>query len=63
VALIALPGAPVMDAQTEQNLRDLTARGIAYEEKPAARPYGIDSSFRDPSGNTIRVTQPPAFSA
>ncbi|MET0895280.1 MAG: VOC family protein, partial [Acidimicrobiia bacterium] len=24
---------------------------------PEKRPYGIDSGFRDPSGNSIRLTQ------
>ena len=26
-------------------------------EEPEERPYGIDSAFRDPSGNNIRLTQ------
>jgi predicted enzyme related to lactoylglutathione lyase len=40
---------------------ELTARGVEFVEKPEEHPYGIDSSFRDPSGNHIRLTQ--AFSA
>jgi hypothetical protein len=40
---------------------DAIAVGWAGDQ-PAARPptpqaYGIDSSFRDPSGNNIRLTQ------
>jgi AraC-like DNA-binding protein len=29
----------------------------AFVEEPEERPYGIDSAFRDPSGNHIRLTQ------
>ena len=36
---------------------DLRARGVEFVEEPEERPYGIDSSLRDPSGNSIRVTQ------
>ncbi|HEX5585776.1 MAG TPA: VOC family protein, partial [Acidimicrobiia bacterium] len=28
-----------------------------FNELPEERPYGIDSGFRDPSGNSIRLTQ------
>jgi predicted enzyme related to lactoylglutathione lyase len=82
IALITIPGPPVMDDQTKQNLQDLmskglagtvflttddieaaykelSGRGIQFVDKPEQRPYGTDSSFRDPSGNTIRLTQPP----
>jgi len=36
---------------------DLKARGVEFVDAPEERPYGIDSSFRDPSGNHIRLTQ------
>ena len=36
---------------------DLSARGIEFNDPPTAQPYGIDTSFRDPSGNNIRLTQ------
>jgi catechol 2,3-dioxygenase-like lactoylglutathione lyase family enzyme len=36
---------------------ELKARGVDFVETPEERPYGIDSSFRDPSGNHIRLTQ------
>lgn len=36
---------------------ELSARGVEFVETPEERPYGIDSSFRDPSGNHIRLTQ------
>jgi uncharacterized glyoxalase superfamily protein PhnB len=35
----------------------LTARGVEFTEAPHERPYGIDSGFRDPSGNSVRLTQ------
>jgi len=77
---MAIPGPPVMDADTADQVRSLMAKGFAgtvflttddcqasYEElkgrgvefidEPEERPYGIDSSFRDPSGNNIRLTQ------
>ena len=36
---------------------ELRARGVEFVEEPEERPYGIDSSFRDPSGNHFRLTQ------
>jgi predicted enzyme related to lactoylglutathione lyase len=36
---------------------DLKARGVEFSETPEERPYGIDSGFRDPSGNSIRLTE------
>jgi uncharacterized glyoxalase superfamily protein PhnB len=80
IVLMAIPGAPVMDADTAEQVKSLVAKGFAgtiflatedcrrsYEElksrgvdfveEPEDRPYGIDSAFRDPSGNNIRLTQ------
>jgi predicted enzyme related to lactoylglutathione lyase len=80
IVLMAIPGPPVMDAETAEQVstlmakgfagtvflttddcqatyEELTARGIDFVEKPEERPYGIDSAFRDPSGNYVRVTQ------
>ena len=36
---------------------ELKARGVEFTEEPEERPYGIDSGFRDPSGNSFRLTQ------
>ncbi|HET7054724.1 MAG TPA: VOC family protein [Solirubrobacterales bacterium] len=36
---------------------ELKARGVEFSEAPEERPYGIDSGFRDPSGNSIRLTE------
>ena len=35
----------------------LKARGVEFTEAPEERPYGIDCGFRDPSGNSFRLTQ------
>jgi predicted enzyme related to lactoylglutathione lyase len=80
VVLMAIPGAPVMDADTADQVRGLMekgfagtvflttedihadyealkSRGVEFTEAPEERPYGIDSGFRDPSGNSFRLTQ------
>jgi catechol 2,3-dioxygenase-like lactoylglutathione lyase family enzyme len=80
IVLMAIPGPPVMDEGTADEVRrlmakgfagtvflttddidgtydELTSRGVDFTEKPEQRPYGIDSAFRDPSGNSIRLTQ------
>jgi catechol 2,3-dioxygenase-like lactoylglutathione lyase family enzyme len=36
---------------------ELSARGVTFNDPPTPREYGIDTSFRDPSGNNIRLTQ------
>jgi predicted enzyme related to lactoylglutathione lyase len=35
----------------------LTTRGVEFVEPPEGHPYGIDSAFRDPSGNFVRLMQ------
>jgi|SRR3954451_12041749 len=80
ITLMAIPGPPVMDAETAEQVRNLMAkgfagtvflttedfdadygalksRGVEFSEEPEERPYGIDCGFRDPSGNSIRLTQ------
>ena len=80
IVLMAIPGPPVMDAKTADEVRalmgkgfagtiflttddchasyeELKGRGVEFVETPEERPYGIDASFRDPSGNNIRLTQ------
>ena len=80
IVLMAIPGPPVMDAATAEQVRDLMskgfagtvflttddayrsyeelkARGVEFTEPPEERPYGIDSGFRDPSGNSLRLSQ------
>jgi predicted enzyme related to lactoylglutathione lyase len=42
----------------------LKARGVEFYEEPTEYPYGTDSGFHDPSGNSIRMAQvKPAFSS
>ena len=80
IVLMAIPGQPILDDGTAQQVADLmakgfagtvflttedcqasyeelSARGVEFTEKPEERPYGIDSGFRDPSGNSFRLTQ------
>jgi catechol 2,3-dioxygenase-like lactoylglutathione lyase family enzyme len=80
IVLMAIPGPPVMDPETAEQVRTLMAkgfagtiflttddvhaayeelkgRGVEFVEQPEERPYGIDSGFRDPSGNHLRLTQ------
>jgi catechol 2,3-dioxygenase-like lactoylglutathione lyase family enzyme len=80
IVLMAIPGPPVMDADTAAQVRTLMAkgfagtvflttedvyadydalksRGVEFVEEPEERPYGIDTAFRDPSGNNIRLGQ------
>jgi catechol 2,3-dioxygenase-like lactoylglutathione lyase family enzyme len=80
ITLMAIPGPPVMDPDTAQQVKDLMskgfagtvffttddcraayeelkARGVEFTETPEERPYGIDAGFRDPSGNSFRLTE------
>ena len=80
IVLMAIPGPPMVDETTAQQIRDLMAKGFAgtvflttddcqrsyeemrakgveFTETPEQRPYGIDAGFRDPSGNSLRLTQ------
>jgi uncharacterized glyoxalase superfamily protein PhnB len=36
---------------------ELKERGVEFVDEPQEQPYGIDSSFRDPSGNHLRLTE------
>ena len=41
----------------QKSYEELKGRGVEFTETPEARPYGIDAGFRDPSGNSFRLTQ------
>ena len=41
----------------QKSYEELSAKGVEFTEKPEQRPYGIDCGFRDPSGNSVRLTQ------
>ena len=36
---------------------ELRARGVEFNDPPTPQAYGIDTSFRDPSGNNVRLTE------
>ncbi len=80
IVLMAIPGPPVMDDATRNQVREVMAkgfagtvflttddcqaayeklksRGVEFTEEPHEMPYGIDCGFRDPSGNSVRLTQ------
>jgi catechol 2,3-dioxygenase-like lactoylglutathione lyase family enzyme len=80
IVLMAVPGPPVMDEATREQVMEvvakglagtvflttddcqatydeLTARGVEFTDAPHEMPYGIDCGFRDPSGNSVRLTQ------
>jgi predicted enzyme related to lactoylglutathione lyase len=80
IVLMAIPGPPVIDEETADQVRgvmakgfagtvflttddcqasyeELKGRGLEFTEAPEERPYGIDSGFRDPSGNSLRLTE------
>ena len=39
------------------DFEELKSRGVEFTDEPEERPYGIDAGFRDPSGNSFRLTQ------
>ena len=41
----------------QASYEELKGRGVEFSEQPEERPYGIDTAFRDPSGNHIRLIQ------
>ena len=41
----------------QKTYEELSARGVAFTQEPATRPYGIEAVFRDDSGNWFSLTQ------
>jgi uncharacterized glyoxalase superfamily protein PhnB len=41
----------------QASYEELKGRGVEFTEEPTQMPYGIDCGFRDPSGNSVRLTQ------
>jgi predicted enzyme related to lactoylglutathione lyase len=41
----------------EASYKELKSRGVEFTDAPESRPYGIDAGFRDPSGNSFRLTE------
>lgn len=59
-ALLAKGGTSTIFLVTDdcqKSYEELVARGVEFTEAPEARPYGVDSGFRDPSGNNFRLTE------
>ena len=40
-----------------KSYEELAGRGVEFTEPPEDRPYGVDAGLRDPSGNSLRLTQ------
>jgi uncharacterized glyoxalase superfamily protein PhnB len=80
VVLMAIPGPPVMDSESADQVRTLLAKGFAgtvflttddvdgdyrrlsdagveFTMEPTDMPYGRDCGLRDPSGNSLRLSQ------
>jgi catechol 2,3-dioxygenase-like lactoylglutathione lyase family enzyme len=80
IVLMGIPGPPMLDAETAEQIRglmfkgfagtvflttddcdasfaELKGRGVEFTEEPEDRPYGRDCGFRDPSGNSFRLTE------
>jgi catechol 2,3-dioxygenase-like lactoylglutathione lyase family enzyme len=63
--LVAMGAGGTLFLETDDCQRaydDLSARGVTFNDPPTPQPYGVDTSFRDPSGNNIRLTQVMEFS-
>jgi len=45
----------------QRSYEELKGRGVEFVDHPTEQLYGIDSSFRDPSGNHVRLTQVKEF--
>jgi catechol 2,3-dioxygenase-like lactoylglutathione lyase family enzyme len=39
-------------------IEELRSRGVDISQEPVEQFYGVDAGIRDPSGNSIRITQP-----
>jgi catechol 2,3-dioxygenase-like lactoylglutathione lyase family enzyme len=37
--------------------KELSAKGVVFLQEPAERPYGIEATFRDDSGNVFSLTE------
>jgi catechol 2,3-dioxygenase-like lactoylglutathione lyase family enzyme len=38
--------------------QELSERGVVFLQEPAERPYGVEATFRDDSGNVFSLTAP-----
>lgn len=51
------PGVLITD-DCRGTFRELSERGVVFLQEPAERPYGVEATFRDDSGNVYSLTEP-----
>ena len=57
VAKGSMGGGVIETDDCRATCEQLKARGVAFLQEPAERPYGIEALFRDDSGNWFSLTQ------
>jgi catechol 2,3-dioxygenase-like lactoylglutathione lyase family enzyme len=57
IAKGALSGGILATDDCRREFETLTKRGVEFYQEPVERSYGIDAAFRDPTGNSWRITQ------
>jgi catechol 2,3-dioxygenase-like lactoylglutathione lyase family enzyme len=58
VAKGALGSGVLITDDCRQTYRELSAREVVFLQEPAERPYGVEATFRDDSGNVYSLTEP-----
>ena len=53
-----LPGLIFQVDDVRATYDELKSKGVEMTQEPIEQPYGTDAAFRDPTGNSIRFTQP-----
>jgi catechol 2,3-dioxygenase-like lactoylglutathione lyase family enzyme len=61
VAAGAMGGGVMATDDCHRTYEELAAKGVIFLSEPTERPYGIEATMRDDSGNMISLTQPFAF--
>lgn len=57
VAKGALGSCVLATDDCRQTYKDLSERGVVFLQEPADRPYGVEATFRDDSGNIYSLTE------
>lgn len=57
VAKGSLGGGVIATDDCRATWADWSARGVTFLQEPADRPYGVEATFRDDSGNWFSLTQ------
>jgi catechol 2,3-dioxygenase-like lactoylglutathione lyase family enzyme len=58
VAKGALGAGVLVTDDCRRTFRELSERGVVFLQEPAERPYGVEATFRDDSGNVYSLTEP-----